>query len=72
MVAIPRSFPRVVRALRMLAMVLKWLTDFFTGAIIETRKTVRSKVAASSLRQVVKLWCMEQCDDISFVLHEVR
>ena len=41
------SFPRVVRVLRMLAMVLKWLTDFFTGLTIGTRKAARSKVAAS-------------------------
>ena len=37
-IALP-SFPRVIRVLGMpVAIVLKWLTDFFTGAIIETRK----------------------------------
>ena len=38
---------RYVQVMRMLVTVLKWLTDFFTGAIIETRKAARSKVAAS-------------------------
>ena len=33
--------------LRVLAMVLKWLTDFCTRETIETRKAARSKVAVS-------------------------
>ena len=32
---------------RMLATVLEWLTDFLTGAIMESRKAVRSKAVAS-------------------------
>ena len=32
---------------RMLATVLEWLTDFLTGAIMESRKTARSKAVAS-------------------------
>lgn len=38
---------RYVRVMRMLATVFEWLTDFFTGVIIETRKAAISKVAAS-------------------------
>ena len=33
---------------RMLATVLEWLTDFLTGAIMESRKAARSKAVASS------------------------
>ena len=40
-------FPLWPVNMRMLVTVLKWLTDFFTGAIIETRKAARSKVVAS-------------------------
>ena len=36
-----------VRVMRMLITVLNRLTDFFTGAIIETRKAARSKEAVS-------------------------
>ena len=32
---------------RMLATVLEWLTDFLTGAIMESRKAARSKAVAS-------------------------
>ena len=32
---------------RMLPTVLEWLTDFLTGAIMESRKTARSKAVAS-------------------------
>ena len=32
---------------RMLATVLKWLTDFLTGAIMESQKAARSKAVAS-------------------------
>ena len=39
-------FPSVIRVFRMLATVLKRLTNFFTGAITDTTKAVRSKVAA--------------------------
>ena len=38
-------FPRPVS--RMLAKVLEWLTDFVTGAIMESRKAARSKAIAS-------------------------
>ena len=31
----------------MLATVLEWLTDFLTGAIMESRKAARSKAVAS-------------------------
>ena len=33
---------------RMLVTVLEWLTDFLTGAIIESRKAARSKAVAST------------------------
>ena len=40
---------RYVRVLRMLAMFLKGLTDFFTLAIIETREEARSKGSCHNL-----------------------
>ena len=50
---------------RMLATVLEWLTDFLTGAIMESRKAARSKAVASP--PCLTHWTLRSKFEFSFV-----
>lgn len=60
-----------VHVLWMLVTALKWVTDFYTAAIIETRKAAKSKVSAANplpLPPYLDRWLWDNSNDKAVII----